>query len=636
MSKVFQQCLFVLGLLLAPLHSFASHLVGGELTYKYIGNSTYRITLYIYQDCNGGLDQAIAEDNPAFLGIYYNDGSGQNYKRETINGNSIDVPANFSNSCVTNAPNVCLKRMAFQTDQVLPPSPRGYIIVYQRCCRNQSIVNVINPGNVGATYYCIIPPSTTVPVPNNSAVFKNYPPQIICVNEPLFYDHSASDPDAGDSLSYELCSAYIGGDPSDAKPVPEPPPFSPLAYASPFNATNPMGGNPRIQINPVTGLMTGTPSGNPARFVVTVCCDEWRNGVKINTVTREFQFVVTDCRKAVVANTPVFSDLPNTYIVNCIDQTVHFKNTSTGGFDWLWDFGVNGATSTEFEPTFTYPDTGTYTVKLFVNLGSTCPDSITREVRIYPTFEGDFVTDGLYCPNSYIYFYDSSKTKYGAVDYWSWDFGDSQFDGNQFTAHSYAQGGVYKVVLYSGSSKGCRDTTIKYLDVEKFVPFAGNDTVIVKGERIDFKASGGIYYVWTPATNLSDSSIYNPVGRYNEEGYFRYNLFVKSEYGCQGNDSVIVRVVANPSYFVPNAFTPNGDGKNDILRPRAVGYRRAEFFRVFNRFGEMVHDSQNFEVGWDGTYKGNKCDVGTYYYMLKLTNRFGIVETTKGDVILMR
>ena len=632
--------IILLGLIISPIISLGSHIVGGEITYRYLGSNTYRVTVDIFQDCIGGQANAIQQDNPAYISIYYNDAAHLEYRTDSIQGSTIDVPANFSNSCVNNPPVVCLKRIRFQKDYYLPPNPRGYIIVYQRCCRNAAIVNVVNPGNVGATYYCIIPPSTQVPVPNNSAVFKNYPPQIICANVPLVYDHSATDPDPDDSLSYELCQAYVGGEPDDAKPIPAAPPFAPVGYSPPFSALNPMGGNPRIQIDPENGLMTGTPSGDAARYVVTVCCHEWRNGIKINTVTREFQFSVTGCTKAVVANTPVFSDLPNTYIVDCIDSTVQFKNSSTGGFDWFWDFDVNDvvttATSTEFEPTFSYPDTGTFLVKLVVNGGTTCPDSITRVVKVYPTFEGDFSVNGLLCPKSYITFFDSSKTRYGTVDYWSWDFGDSHFSGNQYTAHAYDEGGIYNVILYSGSTKGCRDTTVKTIDVEKFTPFAGNDTVIVKGERIDFKASGGIFYTWTPSTLLSDSTIFNPTAYYNDEGYFRYNVHIKSEYGCEGDDSIIVRVVANPSYFVPNAFTPNGDGKNDLLRPRAVGYRNAEYFRVFNRFGEMVHDSKDFEVGWDGMYKGEKADIGTYYYMIKLTNRFGAIETSKGDVILMR
>lgn len=643
MYKKFTYIVALLVLLLSPVATFASHIVGGEVTYTYLGNNTYRIFVNIYQDCKDGLATAIAEDNPGFLKVFYNNNTGQPAfpypdDKDSVVGTTIDVPANFSNSCVNNPPVVCLKRITFRKDYVLPPSPKGYIVVYQRCCRNASIVNVVNPGNVGSTYTCTIPPSTTVPVPNNSAVFKNYPPQIICVNVPLVYDHSATDAD-GDSLSYELCKAYIGGEPDDAKPIPEPPPFTPLTYAPPFTATNPMGGNPRIQIDPVTGVMSGTPTGNTARYVVTVCCNEWRQGIKINTVTREFQFSVTNCSKAVVANTPVFSDLPNTYLVNCINNTVKFKNSSTGGFDWLWRFNMNdpnSATSTEFEPTYTYPDTGTYLAQLIVNKGSTCPDSITRVVKIYPEFHGDYTITGSFCPKTDIMFDDISTTTYGVVDFWSWDFGDNQFADQKNTVHAFDHGGIYNVVLYSGNSKGCRDTTVKQVDIENFRPFAGNDTVIVKGEYIDFHATGGIAYVWTPPIFMDNPSVNNPRAHFNDTGYYRYNVHITSGYACEGDDSIVVRVVNNPSFFVPNAFTPNGDGVNDLLRPRAVGYRNAEYFRVFNRFGEMVHESKDFTIGWDGNYKGNKADVGTYFYMLKMTNRFGVVETSKGEVILMR
>jgi gliding motility-associated-like protein len=625
----------LLTLLLSSSALFASHIVGGEITYVHLGGNTYRFTIDIYQDCKGGNQLAIQEDDPAYLGIYFNDGSGQRIRVDSTNpGVTISVPANFSNSCVNNAPDVCLKRIRFQYTYTLPPSPRGYIVVYQRCCRNAAILNLVNPGNIGVSYTCVVPPSSTSPVPNNSAVFKNYPPQIICLNVPLVYDHSATDVD-GDSLSYEFCQAYAGGGPNDAKPIPEPPPYPPVSYPNPFSAVNPMGGNPRIQIDPRTGLITGMPT-LPGRFVVAVCCHEWRNGVMINTVTREFQFEVTGCSKAVVANTPVFSDLPNTYIVNCRDKTVTFKNTSTGGFEWFWDFGVEGATSSEFEPTFTYPDTGTYLIKLVVNRGSTCPDSIERIVKIYPNFEGDFSISGLLCPGTPIIFHDLSTTTYGEVNYWSWDFGDNQFSGNQFTGNTYAQGGLYKVILYSGSSLGCRDTTIKEIDVDRFKPFAGNDTIIVAGEYINFNAQGGSEYTWTPSTNLDFTNVNNPTGRYPDTGHYRYNVYIKSSYGCEGNDSITVRVVNQASFFVPNAFTPNGDGRNDILRPRAVGYRSNEFFRVFNRFGEMVYESKDFNNGWDGTYKGAKSDLGTYFYMLKMINRFGQEETAKGDVILMR
>jgi hypothetical protein len=402
----------------------ATHIVGGEMTYVCLGPvsssvTRYQVRLDIYQDCLNGDPGAIAQDNPAILKVFTASGLSVRYDSIFISS-SLIIPAEFSNSCLNNPPPTCLRKATVRMTYDLPNNS-GYIIVYQKCCRNESIVNLVNPGDVGATYFCIIPPVTAQASCNNSAVFKNYPPQIICINTPLAYDHSAYDPD-GDSLSYEFCQTYRGGSIADPKPIPTAPPYSTVAYQGGFSALKPMAGSPLVSINPVTGLINGTPNIE-GRFVVTVCCNEWRNGQIINTVKREFQFVVTNCSKAVVANIPQYSEEFNTYIVECKNFTIHFDNLSTGGFDYLWDFGLpgNADTSTAFEPTFTYPDTGLYVVKLLVNKGSTCPDSITRLVKVFPTFTGYFNYSGLPCPNAPIEFRDSSQGTLNIADYWSWD-----------------------------------------------------------------------------------------------------------------------------------------------------------------------------------------------------------------------
>src|SRR5690606_20257640 len=231
----------------------------------------------------------------------------------------------------------------------------------------------------------------------------------------------------GDSLSYEFCESYSGGTPNAPKPFPPQtlPGLPPtVIYQGFYSATMPMSGSPQIQINPTTGIISGTPN-LLGRYVVTVCCHEWRNGMIINTVKREFQFVVTNCSKAVVADIPQFSGEFNTYIVDCTDKTVKFINQSSGGFDYLWEFG-DGSTSTDFEPTHTYADTGTYIAKLVVNRGSTCPDSISRFVKIYPIHLSDFGYTGLQCPKTPISFFDSTETTFGNVDKWLWSFGDGQ------------------------------------------------------------------------------------------------------------------------------------------------------------------------------------------------------------------
>lgn len=627
----------------------ASHIVGGDFTYTYVGDTMiggvlhqrYKVTLYIYQDCVTGVQDAINQDNPAYLTIYENTNPPVFFMRDTnvfydpVNGGDIKVPSNFSNDCINRAPELCLMRKRFERIYNFPASSVGYLVVYQRCCRNSSIINVIAPGDEGATYYCVIPPINRR---NSAASFKNYPPQIICLNNPLYYDHSASDAD-GDSLSYEFCPAQVGATDADIKPITaSPPPYDTVGYFPPFSYANPMSGFPPIEVDPETGIISGTPN-KLGRFLVTVCCHEWRDGIRINTTKREFQFVVTDCSKKVVADIPLLSKAPNTYLVNCTDFTIPFINKSSGGFEYKWYFDIEGkttATSGEFEPTYTYPDTGTYLVKLVVNPGSTCPDSITRFVKIYPVFKAVFEDTGRYCPGLPITFLDKTTSTMKPISRWHWDFGDGATSGEQNPVHAFVAGETYNVMLISENFKGCVDSSLRKIVVQNFKPYAGDDTIIVKGEYIQFDAKGGTRYSWLKRLNLNDTSISNPRANYDDTGTYVYYLKVESDYGCKGIDTIRVMVVNKGYFVVPTAFSPNRDGHNDIFRPLAVGYSRVKAFRVFNRFGEVVYLGKAIEEGWDGTFKGKDADLGVYFWDINFVDRFGKEGSMSGEVTLVR
>ncbi len=628
---------FLVFLSLLVLHfsvAKASHIVGGEVTYVCLGSNTYNVTVTIYEDCITGDPGAIAEDNPAFLALY--DGNSKLVHVDAVNYTSaVNVPANFSNECVNDFPPVCLIKKSFTIRYTLPPNSSGYIVAYQRCCRNASITNIPNPFDIGASYYCTIPPYSVAKC-NNSAVFKNYPPQVICLSNPLFYDNSATDPD-GDSLTYEFCTAYIGASQAVVKPdTPSAPPYLPVYYNSGYSYSKPMGGYPLIKIDPRTGLITGTPN-RIGRYVVTVCCHEWRNGVMINTTKREFQFVVTNCSKKVIADIPIFSDEPNVYIIDCSNYTVKFINNSSGGFAYYWDFG-DGNSSTDFEPIHTYADTGLYTVKLIVNKGTTCSDSISRLVKVYPYFKADFNDFGVQCPGDTIAFADQTNSTYKPIVYWQWRFGDGDSAFVQNTAHAYQQGGEYYITFISANNRGCSDTVLKPILIDRFRPFAGDDTIIVQDESIQFQPGGGNKYTWTPETYLSftDFGPYDPVGHFVDTGTFVYNVHVVSPFGCIGDTTVKIWVVPHAAFFMPTAFTPNGDGLNDVFRPLAIGYKSITNFRVFNRWGQVLYNSQNIEQGWDGTYNGQKLDAGVYFWEITMKDRFGAMQHKKGDVTLIR
>jgi gliding motility-associated-like protein len=635
--------------LLVPIYAIASHIVGGDFTYAYVGdtmiagvlNQRYKVTLYIYQDCITGVQDAINQDNPAFFTIYENRTVPTVFKIDTSvyfdrdNGGDIKVPSNFSNDCINRAPQLCLMRKRFERIYNLPVSTAGYLVVYQRCCRNASIINVIAPGDEGATYYCVIPPVGTR---NSAAVFKNYPPQIICLNNPLYYDHSASDPD-GDSLSYEFCPAQVGATDADIKPVTASlPPWDTVGYFPPFSYSNPMSGFPPIEVDPETGIISGTPN-KLGRFLVTVCCHEWRDGIKINTTKREFQFVVTDCSKKVVADVPLLSQAPNTYMVNCTDFTVPFINNSSGGFEYTWYFDIEGrtqATSKEFEPTYIYPDTGTYVVKLVVNPGSTCPDSITRFVKIYPVFKAVFEDTGRYCPGLPVSFLDNTFSTMKPITTWQWDFGDGSTSAVQNPVHTFTAGETYNVTLIAENAKGCVDSSLRKIVVQNFKPYAGDDTIIVKGEYVQFDAQGGTTYTWLRRGNLNATDIPNPRANYDDTGTYVYYLRVASDYGCVGMDTVKVTVVDKGYFVMPTAFSPNGDGHNDVFRPLAVGYSKVRAFRVFNRYGQVIYLGNSIEQGWDGQYKGKAAELGVYFWQIDFTDRLGKEGQMSGEVTLVR
>ena len=163
---------FFLILLLSSCFSFfnamASHIVGGEMTYKYLGDTIistspfitaykYRVSLSIYEDCQNGQPEAIAQDNPAFLAVYRARMPYTYVRADSVAyTTSVPVPANFSNACVSKIPTVCLLKKTFVKDYVftadsagIPVDSDGFIIDYQRCCRNNAVMNILNPGNNG-------------------------------------------------------------------------------------------------------------------------------------------------------------------------------------------------------------------------------------------------------------------------------------------------------------------------------------------------------------------------------------------------------------------------------------------------------------------------------------------------------
>jgi len=188
-----------------------------------------------------------------------------------------------------------------------------------------------------------------------------------------------------------------------------------------------------------------------------------------------------------------------------------------------------------------------------------------------------------------------------------------------------------------GCPKPSRDT-ITVTVLPKINAFAGKDTAVVIGQKLQLSASGGTSYFWTPSTALNRNDINNPVGTY--DGSFdsiRYKIVVTNQAGCFDSAYVTVRIFkTNPRVFVPTAFTPNGDGRNDYVRPITAGISRFEYFRIYNRWGQLVYSSTDTERGWDGRIGGKEQATGTFVWLVKAVDFTGKVFFDKGTVTLIR
>lgn len=174
--------------------------------------------------------------------------------------------------------------------------------------------------------------------------------------------------------------------------------------------------------------------------------------------------------------------------------------------------------------------------------------------------------------------------------------------------------------------------------VPRVLASAGNDTSVVLGQPLQLEASGALTYVWTPSTWLSSTTIQNPVATITSPiDSIRYYVTAYTATGCNATGSVLVKVfTTGPDIFVPSGFTPNGDGKNDVLKPILVGISTLNYFKIYNRFGQLIFNTSQTNTGWDGRINGELQATETFIYMAQGVDYLGRVVLRQGTSILIR
>lgn len=529
--------LLILSSILFGYQLYASHIVGGEIYYDCLGNDQYEITIKVYRDCNSS---GAPFDSPLNMGVFYKATNQRLATYQVSYPGSTNVPVTFNNPCVTPPSNICVEEAIYKKVISLPPNPEGYIVSYERCCRGPGIMNLMFPDDEGLTLSAEIPGTNSGISCNSSPRFQNYPPLLLCNNDDLNFDHSATDPD-GDVLEYELCTPFNGGTSANPAPnPPTPPPFNYVAWENGFTETTPFGANGPISIDPNTGLLTASPS-LIGKFVVGVCVKEYRNGVLISSTKRDFLFTVFNCDISAAAEIVAQEDM-STFNSQCDGLTIHFENNSFGGTNYLWDFGVPNdpnATSTQFEPTYTFPSEGTYTVTLYLNPGWPCTDSSVQEFTVYEGINVSFEPPESQCFEGHSFNFEG-EGDYGTGASFTWEFGNNAIPNQATTENvngvTYASPGVYPV-SYTVNWNTCEETyedSIK-VHVQPEVDFAFEAGLFCAPGQVQFLdssvADSDLSYSWNFGDGTA-SSEENPTHVYTSPGVYDVSLEIMSSEGC--------------------------------------------------------------------------------------------------------
>jgi len=537
-------------------HSFASHIIGGEIYYDSLGDNKYKITLDIYRDC---LNFSTSFDNPISYTVFNSDGTIYSTYYVPMPVPNI-LPVNYDDPCIIPPSNICIERAIYVDTIFLPFNVNGYYVSYQRCCWSNSIQNIMNPGDNGMTITTTIPGSSLVDVYNNCARFNAYPPLILCANNTFDFDHSASDID-GDSLVYSLCSPLSGANSFNAAPDPEtPPPYYPITWEAGFSSSLPFGIGSNVTIDPHSGMMSFTPNllGN---FAIGVCVQEYRNGILINEKMRTFAYRVVHCDIQIPITITSFGDTTiiedcgeSGFILNRIDASedlsleIILTGSATNGIDY------NILNDTVVIPQGYYIDT----------------------ISITPFLDGiiegnETVTLNLVVPNICNNTFDTLTSQISIVDY-----------------HPLT-------VLTMDSVTICDED---------------NETVL-----LTCNASNGLspyIYEWIPNGFPNNDSIYVQSSSLNPNVNI-FSVTVKDQCFKEilSND---ILVINQCDLIIPNVLTLNNDNVNEYFLVRNLEDYNSVEIKVFNRWGNLIYENNNYQNNWPSNE--NMVD-GVYFYIIK-------------------
>lgn len=329
----------------------------------------------------------------------------------------------------------------------------------------------------------------------------------------------------------------------------------------------------------------------------------------------------------------------------CLGKSINFTDFSLNGFgtitSWNWDFD-DLTTSTTQNNIHTYNSANTYNVELIVNSSVGCSDTIVKAVEVYEIPIADFTYTSSCNSNLIVLDFNDSSVSTNAINYWFYDFGTQGNTTNENPSQLFTTNGNYNITHVVGTVNGCLDTIVKTIVIPP-KPTAGFYYNTVNGLNI-----GAVFNFIDTSSNASsfnwnfgdgNTSIdQNPSNTFFANGTYYITQIVQSAFGC--TDSITLPITINTvtqeiNTLIPNAISPNGDGKNDVWKLDFIQYLNATVkVDIFNRWGQLIFHSDDYASPWDGTFNGSLVEDGTYFYVINLND--GKESIYKGSILVMQ
>ncbi|PUZ29240.1 hypothetical protein DCC81_07185 [Chitinophaga parva] len=335
-------------------------------------------------------------------------------------------------------------------------------------------------------------------------------------------------------------------------------------------------------------------------------------------------------RTAIDVKTNLAVTAPNDSTI-CTGDKVHLHATADGPYAYTWlemPGSRNIGTGSDLDVT---PDPPVEHYEVLATLGTCSATAQVTYTSVNPPL-ADAGPDTTICYGTPALLHATGGTTY------RWAPAALLNRSNAADVKAYPEN-TYHFIVTVTDTLGCPrpvSDTMLVTVVPRIDAFAGNDTIAVMGQPFQLHGSGNgaIRYQWTPPDWLTNPNIANPIT--NSVKDIRYTLTVYTKEGCTDQDDILVRFMVGPNIYVPNAFSPNGDGRNDLFFPIPVGILHIQYFSIYDRWGNEMFSTNEYMKGWDGNYRGRAANAGTYVWMVRGVDQNNHTVMEKGTVSLIR